>query len=534
MAETSPTSAGLGIDLGSTAVRVGIYDLKTDKLIDIVAKPVPYTNHGGNRVTQSSTDIMSAIHGCIQDLNPDLKSVLSCGVAATCSLAVFTQDIEEDLKPLDIHGVKQEPCQNVVFWMDNSATLECEIVNKTAGRLKEFMGGSFVPEMGIPKLASIFKKPEAEGHKLEVFDLHSYIAYELAIKYGWDTSRIINKPNENRIGHDGELKGWDAGFYNDVLKLPANVKIGPIHALNTESPVRVASCIDCYSNWFSMCSSSPDNSLFMAAGTSTCYLYANTENKGCIPGVWGPFTNILDGSEAKEWSVYEAGQSTTGKLIEHLFETHPAARAYSMDKSKLFSAIESAIEKLEQDFGESVHFRSKHMFTYGELQGNRTPYCDSSMSGMFIGETTDTSFQDLVLKYVTILEFLAFQVKHIKECFKAEIKDIRIAGSQAKNTRLLTLFSLVNDQITVKIPAQRTDYMGVEGAYLLGKAAHKNINIIDLIDKRDRLQSHILELGPMKLGNHNTKLKQLLEAKYKIYLDMAQTQMRYRAMVDSV
>ncbi|CUS24358.1 LAQU0S15e02696g1_1 [Lachancea quebecensis] len=533
MGETGSALAGLGIDLGSTAVRVGVYDLETDKLVDVVTRPVPYTNQGGNRVTQGTEDIMSAVYGCIEDLNLSVECVLSCGVAATCSLAVFTKG-ESGLEPLDIYSVKQEPCQNVMFWMDSSATLECDVINETAGPLKEFMGGSFIPEMGIPKLASIIMRFQSEEHELEVLDLHSYIAYQLALRYGWDNSRVINKPNENKIGHDGEVKGWDTSFYRDVLKLPENIKVGPIHALHTESPVRVASCIDCYSNWFSMCSSTPDNSLFMAAGTSTCYLYTNNKNKGCIPGVWGPFTNILDGSETKEWSVYEAGQSTTGKLIEHLFETHPAARVYSTNRSKLFSAIESTIEKLERESGESIHFKSKHMFTYGELQGNRTPYCDSSMSGMFIGETTDTSFYDLVLKYITILEFLAFQVKHIKECFKAEIKDIRIAGSQAKNTRLLSLVSLVNDQIKIRIPAQRSDYMGVEGAYLLGKAAQKKTDIINLIDKRDKLQSHTVGLEPMKLDAANLKLKKLLVTKYKIYLDMPKTQMRYRAMVDSV
>ncbi|SCV03214.1 LANO_0G02850g1_1 [Lachancea nothofagi CBS 11611] len=525
---------GLGVDLGSTEVRIGAYNLETNELISIASKRVTYYDHGDRRFTQSSIEIIAAVIECVGKLPIDVLNVRSCGVAATCSLAVFYQDMTQGLKPYRLYGLDKDVHQNVVFWMDGSSTKQCAEINNSGGIELEYMGGSFIPEMGIPKLASVLKglKDVDNPLSLEVFDLHTYIAYEMAERYHWDPSLLINKPNWNGIGHDGEVKGWNNDFYSRTLKPLGDFKIGPTRIKKIFSLVRVVSCIDCYSSWVAMCSAKSDESLFMAAGTSTCYIYANTKDQGCIPGVWGPFTNILDGGEKPKWSVYEAGQSTTGKLLEHLFDTHPAARTYSKDRGLLFADIEDAIEIIEAQCGQSVHLETKHMFTYGELQGNRTPFCDPHMSGMFIGENADTSFRDLVFKYVSVLEFLAFQTRHIKDCFKANVSDIRISGSQARNTRLLSLISLVND-LPVKIPAHRADLMGVKGAYLMGKAKHLDVNVVDIIAENNSKSPTAYEINILGSLKNNQHLKKLLQIKYDIYLDMAETQRKYRSMVDS-
>lgn len=525
---------GLGIDLGSTGVRVGAYNLETDEPIAVVSRTVNYYEQEKGRYTQSSAEIMRAIVECFESLNIDIWAVQSCGVAATCSLAVFIRNSTKGLQPFGVYeDLRPLNDQNVVFWMDSNAIEECSNINDLAINEKAYFGGSFIPEMGVPKLASFLKSCSKNNSDFEVFDLHTYVAYDLANRYGWDASFLINRPNHNGIGHDGEIKGWKDEFYEKTLKLPPNVRIGPLCINRRFSPVKVASCIDCYSSWFSMFSSTPERSLFMAAGTSTCYLYANNKPSECLPGIWGPFTDILDSKDPPSWSVYEAGQSTTGKLIEHLFESHPAAKPYLEDRNVLFNRLETEINLIEQQSAESVHFKTKHMFNYGELQGNRTPYCDPEMSGMFIGESADTSFRDLTLKYVTVLEFLAFQVRHIKECLGAPINDIRVAGSQAKNNRLLSLISFVNHGSRVRIPATRADYVGVQGAYLLGKAKHLGLNVVELITQENGGESPMKDIEVRIEKNEENKLRALFEIKYKIYLNMAQTQRQYREMVNA-
>ncbi|SCU99350.1 LAME_0G02828g1_1 [Lachancea meyersii CBS 8951] len=524
---------GLGIDLGSAEVRVGAYEFNTNQLVAVESRQVKYYDHGNKKVTQSSKDIIDAILECIEKLPIDISHVRSCGVAATCSLALFHAAAIEGLVPYKLYDIDTEPAQNVVFWMDGTAVGETEELNCLCGIEKDFLGGGFIPEMGAPKLLAFLRAlPSHNPGEYEVYDLHTYIAYELALRFKWESTLLINRPNKNGIGHDGEVRGWNPDFYESAIKLPNNVKIGPTRINRMFSPVKVASCIDCYAGWFAMCSSEPNKSLFMAAGTSTCYLYAKSKDAGCIPGIWGPFTDILSEGDNHEWSVYEAGQSTTGKLIEHLFESHPAARQHASNRNSLFAHIESVIEEIEQVTKQSIHFSARYLFTYGELQGNRTPYCDPNMTGMFIGESADISFQDLVYKYVTILEFLAFQTRQIRDCLEADIRDITISGSQAKNSRLLSLISLVNGNIPVKRSTVRAELMGVKGAFFMGKSRSLNESLSSVAKTHieDSSMSYVEIISSLR---DNNKICRLLEAKYEVYLDMARTQRKYRSIVDT-
>lgn len=533
---------GVGVDLGSSSVRVGAYSLENDSLLHVVERPVRYYSCGSSgRFTQSTGEIMAALQECLDELGlrPGGRSIASCGVAATCSMAVFAVEAGGgSLEPLDVSGLDGSSDKNVVFWMDSVASEACGALNKRLGtHVKAALCGGFIPEMGVPKLLHLVG--QFPSRSLEVFDLHKYIAYDLARRYGWDTVPLANRPNSNGIGHDGEVGGWPQAFYQNVLKLPATAAVGPVSTFKGQR-VGIASCIDCYASWFGVCSAQPEQSLFLVAGTSTCYLYASATSKTVVPGVWGPFTNLLDGEQAR-WSVYEAGQSTTGRLLEHLFETHPAARDYAGDAGRLFKDLENRIAGMEADSGCSIHHLARHMFLYGELQGNRTPYADPRMCGMFVGETTDTSFANLALKYVVVLEFLAFQTRQIVEGFRtgaaAAIGELRVAGSQAKNRRLLSLMSLVNGNMPVRVPARAASLAGVRGAYLLGKSRYLDVSLLDVVRKPGATipTVEVTESSNYPAcGATKENLRRLLEAKYAIHLDMAQVQQRYRSEIDAV
>lgn len=531
--EDEGTSVGIGIDLGSTAVRVGLFNFNDDTVINITREPVPFyfdddpTNLW--QYTQDSEEIMNAIYKCFEKLSLDTYEVKSCGVSATCSMAVFMREGE---KLIPFNSSSNDGTKNVVFWMDSSAIKNSQELNKKCpAYIRSFMGGNFIPEMGVPKLKRLTDHltdaRQTTHYSLELFDLHRYIGYELAEKYNWNYEKILNTPNTNEIGNDGELAGWSSSFYEGILKLPANVVIGPLRVQPEKfqnGAIKIASCIDCYSSWFSLCSSDLPHSLFVVGGTSTCYVYASSSLKSTIPGVWGPFTDIMS-----PYSVYETGQSCTGRLIEYLFETHPASSGIPRQNwPDLLKKIEHEIVCIENETQESVHFKTKNMFLYGDLQGNRTPYADPDMSGMFIGETTDTSFKNLVYKYVCVLECLAFQIKQMISIFGSltKIKELRICGSQAENNHLLFLTSIINDNITIKTPTKDVSLAGVFGAHLLGKAASLDEQLFELTTRR---ASNLVEYQPITLSD--PRLVDLLSIKYLIHLDMAKQQMQYRKAV---
>lgn len=529
--------AGIGIDLGSSAVRVGVYSLDDDRELGNVRKEVRYYYHQDSKLweyTQSTSEIIAAIEDCFTRLKIEEYDIKSCGVSATCSLAIFAE-VGDTLVPFS--GLRGNKEHNVVFWMDSTSKKECQLLNETCDQhFRDFMGGRFIPEMAIPKIIRLSNHLRAEGlsydERIIVMDLHRFIAYQIAKWYDWDFSTLINAPNANGVGHDGELSGWCGSFYTRYLQLPPNIVIGPEPdngKCSEGKPVKIASCIDCYSSWLSSCSPSLMGSLLIVAGTSTCFLLAS-KMQDTIPGIWGPFNSILHDSQT--FSLYEGGQSCTGRLIEHLLQSHPASSsAPKRDWPSLLEKIEALIIEIEKKSGCSIHMKTRHMFFYGDLQGNRTPYADPAMSGSFIGETTDISFTDLIYKYVCILEFLAFQIKYMVSVLsrdhKTEIVELRICGSQAKNTRLLSLIYQIT-KIPIKLPTADADISGVTGAYLLGKCAMSNKQMIEIIEEKGINKG----VKNFTADVQDERILKLLETKYEIHLDMAKQQLRYRQAVD--
>lgn len=132
----------------------------------------------------------------------------------------------------------------------------------------------------------------------------------------------------------------------------------------------VQSCIEFYPIWYASTSAKNDSPLFCVAGVLSCYLYASTSSKPIMPGIWGPFTNMLDDSFKN--SVYEGGSSCSRKLIEHHFTLYFVSTNIPHNNwNLLFKGIEQAITVIEE--GTKIAFTSKpntnlHMVTRKEIK----------------------------------------------------------------------------------------------------------------------------------------------------------------------
>lgn len=530
----------LGIDLGSSSVRVGLYDSMDATKIATTSATVGYHQNclkdADWKYTQNLDEILKAIAKCFQELDVFSYNVFSCGVSATCSLAIVEHDTCSRL-----HS-GEENNGYVIFWMDNTATKETQYLNGFCeAQILETLGAQFIPEMAAPKLLKFINHVAYDHKEYVVLDLHRYISYKLMTVYGYKYNGFINNPNSNGIANDGEAFGWSNEFYKNVLKLQSNIQIGlqMEDIPYIEGDIMTASCIDCYSSWFATFPYSKKNTLFIVAGTSTCYLYMKDTTIDCttvpqsIKGIWGPFTGIIDEAHP----VYEAGSSCSGKLLQHLFNLHKASKR-PLEEEIL--GIEAYITSWESENNKSYHWNIRHIFYYGDLDGNRTPFGDSEMRGMFIGETSNSSYDDLVRRYLACLEFLAFQSKLLIDEFRklGPVDQLMIAGSQAKNSRLLKLISLMNDDIKIRIPKESVDLMGTKGAALMSIYARNGESIAKALKNNtpDLNNDAFLELdlGSNKFNTDDTKLKTLLNIKYKIHLDMAKQQRTYREQVDTL
>ena len=101
-----------------------------------------------------------------------------------------------------------------------------------------------------------------------------------------------------------------------------------------------------------------------------------------VPGIWGPYASVL---LPDHW-VLEAGQSATGKLLDHIIETHPSHRSLAgrLNDSK---SIPEELHDILKRLAEKKHFASINQLTkdihlWPDFHGNRSPLADPNLKGM--------------------------------------------------------------------------------------------------------------------------------------------------------
>ncbi|KAL6947316.1 hypothetical protein ACO0QE_002199 [Hanseniaspora vineae] len=525
---------GIGIDLGSSSIRVSLYNHKDDQLLQTTFRPVPYyTNHNRTKQSwqyaQSTDEILERLNECFEELDISAYNVKALGVAATCSMAVFKADNITPHKLFDTNTVSY-PC-NVIFWMDSTSSSECESLNKDTlpSYTAKCLGGrGFISEMGIPKLCHLLHGLN-EQDSIIAYDLHKFLAWKICAKFDWNYEMLQNTPNANGVGHDGEVSGWSTSIYEHLTELTGKkFCIGPIAPAvpNNHQKIKVNSFIDCYAGWFAT-APKLDHSMTMVAGTSTCYLYGSTQSDFHIDGIWGPFTNIFD--QQNTIKVYQGGSSLTGQLLSHVLLNHPyCLKNQQHDVGSVIKLLENYVKTYEENDQNGVfQNESKKCFLYGDLEGNRTPFADPDLKGVYIGETMDTSLKSLAIKYITSLEFLVFQTRMIIEKFP-EMETLYVVGSQSKNTRLLTLLQISFPKVKIYIAKdiESTEFIGPKGAYLAAKYGSKVIDLDRSNDfQRPQLISSYLETHTRE------QIFDLMNKKYEITLDIIRSQQKYNAIM---
>jgi len=116
-----------------------------------------------------------------------------------------------------------------------------------------------------------------------------------------------------------------------------------------------------------------DSIFCMIAGTSTCHFVSTRERK-FTQGVWGPYYNVI----FPNYYVREAGQSSTGKLIEHVIRTHPS---YAMKYKNI--PMEDIIKELNAEILRNKSYKNK-LHINPCFHGNRSPLANPFIRGINI------------------------------------------------------------------------------------------------------------------------------------------------------
>ena len=570
----------IGVDVGSGSVRACVVD-DQGAMLSMATRDISKEEKLPGHVTQSSNEIWDAVCYCVKSAignsNVNNGDILGIGFDATCSLVVLNKD---SFEPVAAGPNFDNNNQNIIMWMDHRAIEETKEINRSGDHCLKYVGGQMSVEMEIPKIKCLKNHMAPEEFKKLVFmDLPDYLTFMASGVNTRSYCSAVCKQGFLPKGVEGSSKGWSTEFLTkigleEISQSNFNALGGPNESGNftyagnqlstvSESFIKSTNInpgcivgsgiIDAYAGWIGTVASStievPNNRevvdmeecagrLAAVAGTSTCHIVLS-KTSIFVPGVWGPYRDVL----VPDYWCAEGGQSFTGALLAHILSIHPSANELSnlvkqrnVDK---FSFLNNYILELSRKNNlETPLLLTKDFFLYGDYHGNRSPIADPNMRAAIIGQSMDTSMDDLARTYLAACEFIAHQTKHIIDTLMNAghtIKAIYMSGGQCRNNILMQLIANCTG-LPLIIP-KYIDSAVVFGSAILGAMAYSSSKNNSDKGGADLLWSTMSNMTPdgttVFPATEDSIERKLINVKHKIFLDMAKTQQTYRQLVEN-
>ncbi|KAI6046497.1 hypothetical protein EDC04DRAFT_2864704 [Pisolithus marmoratus] len=567
---SAETDYYIGVDVGTGSARACLVTSKGSIRASNTQDTVTWRDPHDHRIfEQSTTDIWSkiciAVKKVLEDSKVDPAAVKGIGFDATCSLAVadFQGNPVTVTRGDDIGKVGT---RNIILWADHRAEEEAELINSTKSVVLNYVGGTMSLEMEIPKILWLRKHMDPSlFSRCQFFDLPDYFTYKCTDN---NTRSFCSTTCKCSFVPD---KGWQEDFFTSIgleelidggewrqigaakgRVQAAGTPVGKgltrqaAEELGLKEGTAVGSgLIDAYAGWMGTVGArymengklsgfpSLDESrhrLAAVAGTSTCHIVQSREGI-FVKGVWGPYKDAA----FPNWWMNEGGQSSTGQLIDFIITTHAAypelkERAKHENKN-IHQVLLDILKRLCADNQvNSFTALMKDVHFYPDFHGNRSPIADPRMRGAIVGLELDASINDLARKYYLTLEAISLQTRHIVSSLNAaghDVTSIYISGGQAKNATMMQLFADTCG-IPVVLPMNGGEAV-VLGAAMLGRVASEGLT---RAEDMWRVMVEMTPSGTLIAPSAPSKIKKILDAKYKIFLEMIDVQKRWRKEVE--
>ena len=488
--------AFVGIDVGTTSARAGIFD-ENGSLLATARHPITVWHEVGSVVEQSSSGIWDAcvasVRAAMAEATLPASAIKGVGFDATCSLVV----VDAAGNPLTVSTSGDER-RNVIVWMDHRAIAEARRVNETRDDVLRYVGGSISPEMEIPKLLWLKRHlPStyyAAGH---FFDLADYLSFRATGSTSRSMCTLACK--WNYLAHE---QRWSGSYFERIglgdLASDHYARIGqeivapgtPLGTGLTNSAARDfgllegtpvgASLIDAHAGGVGTIGGRAKSGepvdvcrrLAYIMGTSACIM-ATTREPRFVPGVWGPyFSGMVPGF----W-LNEGGQSAAGAAIDHLVRSHPAynetvaaAHAAGME---VLEFLERRIVSRTTRLGEAA-LLARDIHVLPEFLGNRSPFADPDARAVVAGMDLDADVGSIERLFVAGLCGLAYGLADVVEAFRSHgvESDMMVISGGAGRSPLVRQIMADTTGLTVAVPETLEPVL--LGAAMLGAVAAKS------------------------------------------------------------
>lgn len=494
----------LGLDFGSTSVRVLTMNLTTGKVLNTVEQTYKEGENGVFLSTENSLIARQKPADYVFSMKRALKNtrlqnkVLGIEMSAICGIGVDATGstplpVTKDLLPLsELEEFKNNYNAYAWMWKDHSSHAEAELITKTSAENRPAyltkIGGAYSSEWFWAKILKCLNTDK------DVFDA-AYTWLELsdfipALLTGC-TDALTVKRNVCASGHKGLYnEDWggfpDAEFieklHPDLLRILQTLPKQTFSVANT--------CGTLSKNWaqeFGMLEGIPigmgildahagaigsgikNGSLVKIIGTSTCDLVLADlhSGKSDIQGV----ASVAAESVLPKYYGIEAGQSAVGDILDWYIKV-------VLKNKKTHRELTEEAKKIKVG--------SSGLLALDWNNGNRSILSDPILSGLILGQSLQTKDFEI---YRALIESTAFGARVIIEDMERQgvvINEVvNCGGITHKNALFMQIYAdVINKPMKIAV-SNETVALGaaIIGAHAAYKAEGKNIAFDELQDK---------------------------------------------------
>jgi ribulose kinase len=442
----------IGVDFGTSGVRVGAFNPDTLRLDELVDEAYPTEHPHPGWAEQHPEDWWNSFRVAIRKLlnKVGTTDISAITVATTSSTVVVASEEGKPLRP-------------AILWMDARADAESRFTGTIDHPVMRYSGGSDAVEWLVPKAIWLANhEPEIYRQADRIVEAVDFINFRLT--HEWTGSKLNATCKWN---YDPEI----AGFHPDLFEafgvgdlmtklpdriLPVGSIIGtllPAVASDlgiTSRPLIVQGGIDAHTAMLGSASIEPGR-LLIQGGTSVVHL-TQTLTPKYARGIWGPYPSaLLDGY----WLI-EGGQVSGGSILSWLAE-------------KIFELAPAGHDALIQE-AMRVPPCSSGLLTLDYWMGNRTPYRDAKLRGTIMGLSL---FHDRACMYRSAVESIALGTKNVVDSFETQgipISHVVVAGGIRNNPLWLeTLVDVLGRPVHLTVETNLSILAGaIAGTVALG------------------------------------------------------------------
>ncbi|SEA74336.1 ribulokinase [Eubacterium aggregans] len=397
----------LGVDMGTGGARVGIFDLKGNPIVFCEESYPLYTPASG-LAEQDPNEwwdaICKASKAAIAESGIDPAYIRGMSVDTTCCTVLLSKDDMVPLRP-------------AIMWMDIRAAKQAKRMYETGHDALKYNGYGMVSAECLPAKALWLKENEPEVYHTATrfYECTDWLIHRLTGEY----TASINCAS-CRWYYNAEEGGYPVDFYNTigledlVEKLPSRVMaMGDLVGGLTPEAAEAMGLVpgipvgeggaDAFVGVIGLNAVQPGK-LTLITGSSHLHI-AQFKEAIHSKGIWGSYPDAI----VKGLQMVEGGQTSTGSIVnwvkEQLCGNYKAQAAE--EGVSVYDILNREAEKLP--------IGSDGIIALDFFQGNRTPYVDADIRGMFYGLSLGHTPAHM---YRAIIESICYGTEVIMDSFK--------------------------------------------------------------------------------------------------------------------